>query len=265
MKKACQLAYVCYKTCPALLNNCAVFVLTAGSMFLFNNFSILGPDSFDPKGAHYGFVSSEVHFADISESGLSIVPASCPSSPDYAGECDNPPLPPTPSGCALTANLFSINEGQSTTLIWSSNVSGGYGHYIGASAEQTPPGAVPANGSLTVSPTVNTTYVMSVAFNDTVCSKEGCTPTVGYRYCDATITVNPTNPVPCNTPAMRSADNKGYTILAGQTERRIDHNGGIYCVSNSSANNYFIPANTVTETQSFLNKASSLPGVTVHQ
>ncbi len=130
-----------------------------------------------------GVVSSEVHFADASESGLSIIPASCPSTPDYAGECDNPP---TPEGCAISASSFSINAGQSTTLVWRSNVSGGYGHYIGATVGQTPPGAVSANGSMSVSPTSNVTYVMSVAYQSS--DKNGTY--TGYHYCDATITVN---------------------------------------------------------------------------
>ncbi len=44
--------------------------------------------SFGNSPAHSaGFVSSEVHFADASVSGLSIVPASCPSDPHYSGEC----------------------------------------------------------------------------------------------------------------------------------------------------------------------------------
>ena len=37
------------------------------------------------------FVSTEVKFTDVSARGLAIVPASCPSSPHYAGECDPPP------------------------------------------------------------------------------------------------------------------------------------------------------------------------------
>lgn len=44
------------------------------------------------------FVSSEVRFSDTSRSGLSIVPASCPSSPHYSGEC-------TEDGCATGYTL----------------------------------------------------------------------------------------------------------------------------------------------------------------
>jgi hypothetical protein len=40
------------------------------------------------EGQSTGFVSSEVHYSDASQrSGLSIVPASCPSDPHYSGEC----------------------------------------------------------------------------------------------------------------------------------------------------------------------------------
>ena len=46
------------------------------------------------------FASSEVQFTDSSASGLAIVPASCPSTPDYAGECDPSPLCNLPSAIA---------------------------------------------------------------------------------------------------------------------------------------------------------------------
>jgi len=52
------------------------------------------------------FASSEVQFTDSSASGLAIVPASCPSTPDYAGECDPSPLCNLPSAVAA---LFGIN------------------------------------------------------------------------------------------------------------------------------------------------------------
>jgi hypothetical protein len=42
---------------------------------------------------HTPFVSPEVKFADTSPSGLQIMPASCPSEPHFAGECDSVPLP----------------------------------------------------------------------------------------------------------------------------------------------------------------------------
>lgn len=55
-----------------------------------------------------GFHSSEVQFADNSIRGLSIVPASCPSSPHYVGQCS------TSSGCpdgyTLTAGVCVITS-----------------------------------------------------------------------------------------------------------------------------------------------------------
>ena len=50
--------------------------------------------------ARQPFASSEVQFTDSSASGLAIVPASCPSTPDYAGECDPSPLCNLPSAVA---------------------------------------------------------------------------------------------------------------------------------------------------------------------
>lgn len=135
-----------------------------------------------------GFISSEVHFADSSASGLSIVPASCPSSPDYAGECDNPPI--TRSyyyECALSASAYNINAGQSTTLNWASNwltnnyISGGAGNVVGA---------VGPSGSVVVTPAMqpgwtSITYVMSGMYE--VSDKNGTH--TEYAYCDATINV----------------------------------------------------------------------------
>jgi hypothetical protein len=43
-----------------------------------------------PRTAH---TSPEVKFSDASASGLSIVPASCPSTPDFPGQCDAAPAP----------------------------------------------------------------------------------------------------------------------------------------------------------------------------
>src|SRR3989344_3041438 len=51
------------------------------------------------------FASSEVQFTDSSASGLAIVPASCPSSPHYAGECDPSPVCNAPA----VAALFGVN------------------------------------------------------------------------------------------------------------------------------------------------------------
>ena len=59
---------------------------------------------FDGANQKTAFVSPEVQFADASQSGLSIVPASCPSNPHYSGECSSTPPPPPPPSC--TAGYF---------------------------------------------------------------------------------------------------------------------------------------------------------------
>ncbi len=56
-----------------------VFVCVLGILSVLANYS-----------GQQGFVSSEVKFTDASHSGLQIIPASCPSSPDYAGQCSLP-------------------------------------------------------------------------------------------------------------------------------------------------------------------------------
>lgn len=202
-----------------------------------------------------GFISSEVNFADASQSGLSIVPASCPSSPNYAGECDVPPVDPGGQKCAMSASPYTVNLGQSATLYWKSNdlsntyISGGTGQVVGA---------VPANGTAVVTPQAKTTYVMSGTYEF---SDKNGTHTV-YMYCDSTISVIAP---PCTIPATLSADGKGYVLSPGQTERKIMVSGAMWCVSNQSGNTYFIPANTAAETLSFLNSTPSLPGVTKHQ
>lgn len=58
-----------------------VVMLAVGVALLFA-LSAIAPSVQQP------FSSTEVKFADASRQGLSIVPASCPSSPHYAGQCD---------------------------------------------------------------------------------------------------------------------------------------------------------------------------------
>src|SRR5579864_7522030 len=65
------------------------------------------------------FSSAEVKFTDLSKSGLAIVPASCPSTPDFAGQCDG--TPPPANDCSLVPSSYQISPGQSVTLTWSVN------------------------------------------------------------------------------------------------------------------------------------------------
>ncbi|MDB5238649.1 MAG: hypothetical protein JWM46_919 [Candidatus Kaiserbacteria bacterium] len=57
------------------------------------------------SGSRNPFVSKEVTFADPSAHGLSIVPASCPSTPHYSGQCDRPPA----CDVSSLASLFGID------------------------------------------------------------------------------------------------------------------------------------------------------------
>src|SRR3989338_6714215 len=56
------------------------------------------------------FVSSEVKFADLSPSGLQIMPASCPSTAHWSGECSQP------SYCQLWVTPSTITASPSDTV-----------------------------------------------------------------------------------------------------------------------------------------------------
>jgi hypothetical protein len=95
------------------------------------------------------FESAEVKFADRSSTGLAIVPASCPSSPHYDGECDT--IVPT-GQCTISSSSWVITRGQSATLSWQ-----GPGAYISGSISPGI-GSVAESGSQTVSPQSTTVY-----------------------------------------------------------------------------------------------------------
>lgn len=133
-----------------------------------------------------GFVSSEVRFADPSMEGLAIVPASCPSSPDYGGTCSPNPPPPS-SGCNLTSSSYTIPQGGSATLSWA--ISGDGSGTISPGI-----GAVPTTGTRVVTPSATTQYVLSggTYVCTPSCSKTGCSDmcgTVGFS-CQATVSVS---------------------------------------------------------------------------
>lgn len=69
-------------------------------------------------------------------------------------------------------------------------------------------------------------------------------------------------PIAIGTPPSNS---NAFDLLANLAIRLVNALGFNFCVTNTSANHYFIPANTSTELQSFYNAASngSLSGVTV--
>ena len=121
-------------------------------------------------GIHVGASSksAEPYFTDASKSGLTVVPASCPSDPHAPAVCDLPSDNP----CTLTPSSASANAGDAVTLSWNitqpdwdttpplvgsgsptenfnGNISPGAGVVTGMS------------GSVTVHPAVTTTYVLS--------------------------------------------------------------------------------------------------------
>src|SRR5665213_1739995 len=65
----------------------------------------------------------------------------------------------------------------------------------------------------------------------------------------------------CSTPATPTTDSKGFTLLSNILNRLINTLGFNFCISNSSTLNYFIPAHTTAELQSFYNAIPRLSGV----
>lgn len=107
--------------------------------------------------------SSETRFVDHSEGGMQIVPASCPSSPHYSGECSGDPPPEPSSGCVLYRDPTTISPGESSTLHWSVADYSLFGvGSVSPSGTTISPtvGSVPSSGSADVSPTVTTTYTL---------------------------------------------------------------------------------------------------------
>ena len=58
-----------------------------------------------------------------------------------------------------------------------------------------------------------------------------------------------------------SGDGGGFNLLANISNYYVSAAGLTFCVSNSSGNEYFIPARTTAELQSFINAVSQLSGV----
>lgn len=108
-----------------------------------------------------GFASSEVQFTDASVSGLAIVPASCASSPHYAGECDVPPTPNPSTNCGIAISPNSISAGESTTLGWSANPNYGIFTLSTQGSINHGIGSVPQNGQTAIVPLASTFYTYS--------------------------------------------------------------------------------------------------------
>lgn len=191
------------------------------------------------SGLNRPFVSSEVAFTDASAGGLSIVPASCPSYPHYAGECSPggggssgpgtaATVTATGNSCVLALNRNTIASGGSAMLSWSANYSiFGIPYGVEGTITATPntsgaPGAVGSTGSYQVNPTVTTTY------NGTFTP----TGTTG-------IPSNWLTPIQCNPAQLNVvASNIGPTQCTLQT----------YCVGSDRYQQSTSCANTLLET-----------------
>lgn len=140
------------------------------------------------------FSSSELRFSELSEKGFQIVPASCPSSPDYpdsGSDC----APPVGGDCELSSSDYSILEGESTTLYWKASREG-----LSVSNMISGIGSVGLEGSQSVSPTETTTYTLTSTRNS-----GGL-----FAVCNATITVAP-DPSFCRGSASPSGIESGQS------------------------------------------------------
>ncbi len=120
------------------------------------------------------FESSELAFTDRSPAGLSIVPASCPSNPHYAGECgvdgsgpgpagsgspgSTPPSVSSGNACVIGLSPSTVVVGGSAVLSWSSNYQIFGIPFPVAGTISPSPGAVAASGVTTVAPPGSVNY-----------------------------------------------------------------------------------------------------------
>src|SRR5438552_3673252 len=96
--------------------------------------------------------SVETKFADVSRGGYAIVPASCPSDPHTAGECD----PVTGSYTATYTASYTATYTGSYTATYTNSYGPGTGSYTGSYTGGTTGSYTPSTGSYT--PT-ETSYV----------------------------------------------------------------------------------------------------------
>lgn len=142
----------------------ALLLASVGLLMLLS--VVTGPASTRP------FISNEVQFTDGSSSGLAIVPASCPSSPHYAGECgvtggDEPTDPPEVSGnaCVIALSPSTIRVGGSAYMAWNSDYRIFNIPFSVSGTIAPTPGSVAGSGVTTVAPALTTAY--SGTFNPT--------------------------------------------------------------------------------------------------
>jgi hypothetical protein len=159
----------------------------------------LGPYTLFPQ-SRQPLASSETRFVETSPSGMQIVPASCPSAPHYDGECSGGPLTPPGNTCAIVADPSTVTPGGQLTLTWAAGEytsswaftspgpypptsaslttqywnpnydwgwnSNKYGAWECANPSACYPQSVPTSGSMVVSPTQNTRYLLFETYND---------------------------------------------------------------------------------------------------
>lgn len=156
------------------------------------------------SGAGRPFVSTEMQFSDGSSSGLSIVPASCPSSPHYAGECGvggggyGGGSTPTISGnaCVIGFSPSTIMVGGSSLMAWNSDYRIFNIPFSLSGVISPGPGSVAGSGITTVSPSVSTTYTGTFTPTGSLdgIPSNWLTPVT----CSSLITVLQSNPGPTN-------------------------------------------------------------------
>ncbi len=125
--------------------------LSLFALFIFSLFSLSDSSS--------GFRSAELKFTDASARGLAIVPASCPSSPHFAGECEGGGGAGPGSFCSIGASPASIQAGQSATLSWTADAKFGFFTLSTSGSIDPGIGSVLPSGSQIVSPPASTIYM----------------------------------------------------------------------------------------------------------
>jgi hypothetical protein len=142
--------------------------------------------------------SAETRFTEKSAGGILIVPASCPSSPHYSGECSGGVLPEETS-CTIWADSYGVTAGESVTLYWSASDS-----WFGETGSISPTiGSVdPISGSQSVSPTVTTNYEFVVAYG-------------GGESCEADLTITVTEGDVCANISGEQTSAPAHAYVSG--------------------------------------------------
>jgi hypothetical protein len=126
--------------------------LTLFALFVFSLFS-------NSNLSSGGFRSAELKFTDASARGLAIVPASCPSSPHSAGECEGGAGAGAGSFCSIGASPSAVQAGQSATLTWAADTTFGFFTLNTSGSIDPGIGSVSPSGTQIVSPPASTIYM----------------------------------------------------------------------------------------------------------